>query len=107
MAAAAAAECEWAGKSEGVAVVGKSGSGRTSQGSAQPQLIYIPSRRKVGRGWMGGGGEWVGMPVEEKKNHILQLQNSSSRLTAQRVTAVHSVDQCVLSTGAYWTCSLM
>lgn len=55
MAAAAAAECEWAGKSEGVAVVGKSGSGRTSQGSAQPQLIYIPSRRKVGRGWMGGG----------------------------------------------------
>lgn len=27
----------------------------------------------------------MGMPVEEKKKDILQLQNSSSRLTAQRV----------------------
>lgn len=62
-----------------------------------------PQQEKGGEGVDGGGGEWVGMPVEEKKNHILQLQNSSSRLTAQRVTAVHSV----LSTGAYWTCSLM
>lgn len=87
-------------------MVGKSGSRRTSQGSAQPQLIYIPRRRKVERGWTGGGKR-VGMPVEEKKKHILQLQNSSSRLTAQRVTAVHSVDQCVLSTGAHWTCFLM
>lgn len=66
-----------------------------------------PQQEKGGEGVDGGGGEWVGMPVEEKKNHILQLQNSSSRLTAQRVTAVHSVDQCVLSTGAHWTCSLM
>lgn len=73
------------------------------KGLHNPSLFTSPA----GERWGGGGGEWVGMPVEEKKNHILQLQNSSSRLTAQRVTAVHSVDQCVLSTGAHWTCSLM
>lgn len=69
-------------------------SGRASQGSAEPQLIYSPKRRKGGGGGKGWTEGWIGMPTEEEKQYILQLQR------------VATVDLCVFShwTGVQWTC---
>lgn len=67
--------------------------------------LHSPSLFTTPRGDKEAGG-WIGMPVEEKKKYILQLQNSGSRLTAQRVTTVHTVDVCIVShwTEVRWTC---
>lgn len=58
---------------------------------------------KEGTGREGGGGAWIGMPTEEKKKYVLQVQSSSSKLNALRVT---TGDFCVLShwTGVQRTC---
>lgn len=80
------------GSWKGGAVVVKRG--RASGGSTQPQFIYSPKRRQGGMGWVGG---WIGMPAEDRKKHILQLQH---------LWGVNTVDVCVSShrTGVQWTC---
>lgn len=48
-----------------------------------PSLFTAPKGEREGREWTEG---WIGMPVEDKKNDLLQLPKSGM-LTVQRVVS--------------------